>query len=174
MQTCPSCNQSVPAGVRWCPLCYANVIDPRIGRLASPGKRLGAYVFDTLIPLFVLWTALCGGAMGGAITGSQAEDTTRAGVMVFVMWAILLGYAIWALRLFVNGTTPGKYLLGMYVVKESGARAGFWTMLFREWIGKAISGLVFGIGYLWIFLDKERQAWHDKIASTYVAEKTTS
>jgi len=44
-------------------------------------------------------------------------------------------------------------------------------MLLREWIGRWLSGLLFGLGYLWILLDKDRQAWHDKLASTYVVER---
>jgi uncharacterized RDD family membrane protein YckC len=68
---------------------------------------------------------------------------------------------IWAIRLFWQGTTPGKNLLNMQVVKEDGQRAGFGTMLFTEWIGKWVSGFVFGLGYLWILSDKDRQAWHD-------------
>ncbi|GIV15738.1 MAG: hypothetical protein KatS3mg022_1173 [Armatimonadota bacterium] len=111
-------------------------------------------------------------------SSSQKEDLTGAvtGAVVYGMLLILLGlgYAIWALLLFVQGTTPGKYLLGMYVVKEDGSRAGFWTMLFREWIGKFVSGLFLGIGYLWVFLNKDRQGWHDMVASTYVVEKVTS
>jgi uncharacterized RDD family membrane protein YckC len=78
---------------------------------------------------------------------------------------------VWAIILFFRGTTPGKRALGMYVVKEDGQRAGFGTMLLREWVGRAISGLVFGLGYLWILFDKDRQAGHDKLASTYVVEQ---
>jgi uncharacterized RDD family membrane protein YckC len=44
-------------------------------------------------------------------------------------------------------------------------------MLLRERIGRWLSGLVFGLGYLWILLDKDRQAWYDKLASTYVVER---
>lgn len=178
MQTCPVCNAPVPPGTRWCPICHVNVLNPQAGKLASPGKRFGAYVFDTLIPFFVVWTALCGGGGLAMFSSSQKEDLTGAvtGAVVYGMLLILLGlgYAIWALLLFVQGTTPGKYLLGMYVVKEDGSRAGFWTMLFREWIGKFVSGLFLGIGYLWVFLNKDRQGWHDMVASTYVVEKVTS
>jgi uncharacterized RDD family membrane protein YckC len=85
---------------------------------------------------------------------------------VFVL--LFLAYIVWALVLFGKGTTPGKNALGMYVIDERGGRAGFGRMLAREWIGKFISGLVFGLGYLWILFDKDRQAWHDKLMSTYV------
>jgi uncharacterized RDD family membrane protein YckC len=52
--------------------------------------------------------------------------------------------------------------------KENGQPAGFGTMLFREWIGKFISGLLFALGYIRILIDKDRQGWNDKLASTYV------
>ncbi len=79
-----------------------------------------------------------------------------------------MAYAIFALILFARGTTPGKMLLGMRVARESGERAGFFTMLIRELIGKTISFIVFGLGFLWILLDKDKQGWHDKLMNTYV------
>jgi uncharacterized RDD family membrane protein YckC len=81
---------------------------------------------------------------------------------------LFVAYMIWAIRLFSQGTTPGKKMLGMRVVKESGEGAGFIVMLVREVIGKAISGAIFALGYFWILLDKDRQGWHDKLVSTYV------
>jgi uncharacterized RDD family membrane protein YckC len=82
----------------------------------------------------------------------------------------MIAYVIWAFKLFAQGATPGKRLLGMRVVKEGGQTAGFWTMLGREWIGKWISAMVFSLGFLWILFDRDRQGWHDKLVSTYVVE----
>ena len=59
----------------------------------------------------------------------------------------------------------------MHVAKENGERAGFFTMFFREVIGKTVSLIAFGLGFLWIILDKENQGWHDKIMSTYVVQR---
>ena len=44
MANCSSCNAEVAVGFRWCGICHTNVLDPNLGRLASPGKRLGAFV----------------------------------------------------------------------------------------------------------------------------------
>ena len=85
-------------------------------------------------------------------------------------FGILAAYAVLALVLFARGTTPGKHLLRMRVIKENGANAGFLTMLGREWIGKWISGMVFSLGYIWILIDREHQGWHDKLLATYVVE----
>jgi uncharacterized RDD family membrane protein YckC len=150
MSACPSCNTELPAGTRWCPICHTNAINPLYGRIASPSRRLGAYVLEFLVyGIVVLIVNFIG----------------DAGVI------LLIAYAIFALVLFARGTTPGKMLLGLHVAKENGERAGFFTMLVREVIGKTVSLFVFGLGFLWIILDKENQGWHDKLMSTYVVQE---
>lgn len=168
MPTCPSCHNEAPAGTRWCPFCHSNLIDPKVGHLASPGKRFGAYVLDIVIPVLAVMFIFGIGGLGYAAGGERAGGT----LATLLALALLVAYIVWAVRLFAHGTTPGKKMLGMYVVKETGQPAGFGTMLFREWIGKVwISGLILGLGYLWILIDKDRQGWHDKLASTYVVEQ---
>jgi uncharacterized RDD family membrane protein YckC len=81
---------------------------------------------------------------------------------------IVLSYIVLFLILFARGTTPGKSLLGLRVIKTDGSYTGFWTMFLREFIGKFISGFFFCLGYFWAIWDKDRQAWHDKIAGTVV------
>lgn len=167
MSACPTCDSEVAAGSRWCTICHSNVVDPSVGQLASPGKRFGAYILDLAIPILAFFLIL---ASAGAAGSSASDPDQGLGFAVVIIFVLGFGYIIWALRLFTKGTTPGKSILGMYVVRESGERATFGTMLFREWIGKWISGFVFGLGFLWILFDKDRQGWHDKLASTYVVD----
>lgn len=154
MAMCPSCNNEVPAGFRWCSVCHSSVAGSDT-KLASPGRRLGAFMLDVAIPMFAILFML-------GLAGVSKS--------FFLGFLLFVGYIIWAVRLFSRGTTPGKSLLGMRVVKEAGPAAGFGTMLLRETIGKWISGLIFSLGYLWILFDKDRQGWHDKLASTYVVQ----
>jgi len=77
---------------------------------------------------------------------------------------------VWSMMLFSNGMTPGKWLLGLYVVDEAGDSASFGRMLVREFIGKPLSTIVFGLGFAWILIDKNYQGWHDKLVDTYVVE----
>lgn len=165
MSACSSCNAEVPAGARWCGICHVNLLNPGIGRLASPGKRLGAYFLDLLIPAIAFVVML--GAFGTGVA-TETEGGSAAGVLF--AFVLFVAYVVWALKLFAHGTTPGKMMLGMRVVKENGDAAGFGTMLLREWIGKLISGMLLSIGYLWILFDRDRQGWHDKLASTFVVE----
>lgn len=150
MASCRSCNADYLAGTRWCSICRANVLNPELGRLASPVKRLGAYVIDVLIFWVFVWNY-----------DKWAFNNAPSFVLIVV-------YVFFSLILFAKGFTIGKKLLGMRVVKEDGGQASFFVMLIREWIGKIISGLVLTLGLLWILYDKENQGWHDKLLRTCV------
>jgi uncharacterized RDD family membrane protein YckC len=67
-----------------------------------------------------------------------------------------------------SGQTIGKKVLGIRVYDfRQGGSIGYGRGLLRQ-IGKYISGFVFGLGYLWMLWDKEKQTWHDKIAGSVV------
>lgn len=134
-----------------------------MGALASPGKRLAAYIVDSILPCIATLIVF-----SVAAAGAMTDSNVAAGMGVVVSFLLAICYGVVALILFARGTTPGKYVLGMYVMKEDGRRADFLTMLVREWIGKFISGMFLSLGFLWILFDKERQGWHDKLVSTYV------
>ena len=161
MANCPSCTAEIPAGVRWCSFCGIHTRRPEIGRLASPATRLGAFVLDGLV-----FGMLVFGMLGA---GAAADTDAGSGIAAFLLSVLFIAYVVWALILFAKrGTTPGKNLLGVRVITADDRVAGFFTMLVREWVGRWISGFVFGLGYLWILFDKENQGWHDKFMSTYV------
>lgn len=164
MSQCPKCHQEAAPGQRWCGVCHASLIGHR-AQLASPGRRLGAYFLDVLTPMLAV-LAMMSIAGAGLATGSEGGG----GMGLLFALALFVAYVVWAIRLFAQGTTPGKKMLGMRVVKEDGQPAGFGTMLAREWIGKWISAVVLSMGFIWILLDKDRQGWHDKLVSTYVVE----
>ena len=52
------------------------------------------------------------------------------------------------------------------ITLQNGTPARFMTMLLREWVGKRLSGMVVGVGFLWIVFDKHKQGWHDTLMST--------
>jgi uncharacterized RDD family membrane protein YckC len=68
------------------------------------------------------------------------------------------------------GQTLGKMIVGIKVVRAEGAPAGWGAIILRETIGKIVSALVIGLGFIWVGFDKHKQGWHDKIASTYVVK----
>ncbi len=67
--------------------------------------------------------------------------------------------------------TPGMWLVGVRVVRaEDGGRLGFRRSFLRccGYLLDLASGF---LGFGWAALDPHRQAWHDKIASSYVIRR---
>jgi hypothetical protein len=66
-----------------------------------------------------------------------------------------------------RGATPGYYALGIRIISINGTHVNVKQILIRI-ISSFFSAIPFGLGYIWITIDADRQAWHDKIAGTYV------
>jgi len=67
-----------------------------------------------------------------------------------------------------SGQTLGKKLFGIRVIDlRIGGPIGPGRAFIR-WLGRFVSGIVFGLGYLWMLWDKEKQTWHDKMAGAIV------
>ena len=104
---------------------------------------------------------------------------------VIALASLGVGWLIWFLLVAPRGQSPGKQLLGMYVMRADGSRAGGGYTWVRELVVKgllfssafAILGAITGgwgqvlwvIPALWCVWDNERQCLWDKVASTYVA-----
>jgi uncharacterized RDD family membrane protein YckC len=110
--------------------------------------RLAAFVLDVILVLIA----------------QQLLDLTRRDSALFLL---LLGYHIgfWTWK----GTTVGGIICQLRIVRVDGAPLRFVDALVRG-LSSIFSLAVLGIGCLWILKDPERQAWHDKIAGTYVVK----
>ena len=72
----------------------------------------------------------------------------------------------WAWR----GRTPGKSLLGLTVVKrgEIGGRGIGWKAALIRAVVLVLAGLPLGLGWVWAFFEKEKRAFQDLAAGTWV------
>ena len=147
----------------------------KVMKIASPGKRLGAWLIDELI----FWVAIVICSLFIAVPhemiGGGYHDDIFEGLAGLAMITLFLvgglAYIIVQLYFYSKSQTIGKAILGLRVVnKKDGSHLTFWWMLFREIIVKKASGVVFGLGYIWILIDKKHQGWHDKILDTYVID----
>jgi uncharacterized RDD family membrane protein YckC len=75
------------------------------------------------------------------------------------------GAILWKLR----GATVGDIIFGLKVVRVDGAPIEWVTAIVRA-LGCFFSVIVAGLGFIWIAFDQDKQAWHDKIAGTYVVK----
>lgn len=82
------------------------------------------------------------------------------GILVIVLW-------------YFFSATPGKMLMGMKIVDaDTGLPPNNGQNIIR-YIGYFPSTLFFALGLFWVFFDKRRQGWHDKMAGTVVVYKKT-
>ena len=88
--------------------------------------------------------------------------------LAFPYVGILGGWVYHTPFIGLRGQTPGKMALGIKVINEQGEVPGLGYAALREIPGKIISGIVILLGFIWAAFDSRKQAWHDKIARTYV------
>jgi uncharacterized RDD family membrane protein YckC/cytoskeletal protein CcmA (bactofilin family) len=82
--------------------------------------------------------------------------------------SVLLVLAVYgAIMWKFKGTTIGGIVCDLKVVRVGGAPLDWGTAIIRA-LGCFLSLVVAGLGFIWIAIDREHQAWHDKIAGTVV------
>ncbi|MBI3887507.1 RDD family protein [Candidatus Microgenomates bacterium] len=141
---------------------------------ASFGRRLGAVLLDGLI-LGVVGVIVSLPFTIVATVMNTAGDPSTVGVfgsMIGMIGSILnivisFGYAIYFIG--KDGQTLGKKALGIKVIRLNGEpKVGYTNAFLRESVGKFISSLILGIGYLMMLGDQNKQTLHDKISGTVV------
>lgn len=138
---------------------------------ASFFQRFAAWLIDRVI-LFIFY--LLASFAVGVASGVYTERGIRVpsllislGVsvimLVFVLGDFLYFGYFWSRR----ERSIGMGVMNIRVVKTDGQPLSFLIAGLRGSIGYYISGLCFGLGYLWFFVDKQ-ETWHDKIFNTVV------
>jgi uncharacterized RDD family membrane protein YckC len=140
--------------------------------LAGVLKRLGAALLDGIVPGLITLPMLLGSYLIflGLIGGSAGETMLTLGIFIALVAMLgLQSYSALIFALWAYGLTPGKWMLGVRVVKQdTGVPAGFWRMALRQIIGQWVAAAICCLGYIWVLFDAKKQGWHDKIARTLV------
>ena len=147
--------------------------------LTSIGKRFVALLLDSIILAVIggVFGAIYGGLFGPDLAGYDIYDQAYIEAFAeFQLSAMMLGLLINAVYHIYfmtrnNGQTPGKKVLGIRAVKKDGTPFTFIDALLRNVIGYALSSILI-LGYIWAFIDSEKQGWHDKITGTVVVDES--
>jgi uncharacterized RDD family membrane protein YckC len=97
------------------------------------------------------------------VTG--ALDFGGDGLRGLILLLLVYFIAFWTWK----GTTVGGIIVQLRVVRIDGTALRFSDALVRG-LASLFSFACLGLGCLWILKDPDRQAWHDKIAGTYVVK----
>lgn len=134
---------------------------------AGLARRIAAAVLDYLIISFgvMILHWIIFGNFGIAVVADEEgwQVATEHGwfsnivffVVTVILWVRLLG-------------TPGKLLLGCHVVNAKTLHAITYKQAVIRYLSYIVSLLPFGLGFVWIALDRRHQGFHDKIAKTVV------
>ena len=120
---------------------------------AGVAPRISAYIIDKI----------CAGVLIGVAAGLMGI-LSLCGLDFLFKDGILFKYTISAIVLYIiekvyfiaftasMGQTPGKMLFRIKVVNEDGSKASVWNIIYREVIGRFLSGLpiIAYVGYLMI------------------------
>ena len=126
----------------------AGVTDLTLLPRATLADRAAAGGLDIVLVLIVL----------ALLNLRDAEDVAP---VFFFLYFVLM----WAWK----GTTVGGIICNLRIVRTDGAAMRPGDALVRAFASLFSLGAL-GLGFLWILRDPERQAWHDRIAGTYVVK----
>jgi uncharacterized RDD family membrane protein YckC len=124
-----------------------------------------AFLIDTLVVwivltplfLFVYGSQYFDMQMRGEApgTGLDALANLALGVLTIVLWRF------W-------GATPGKMAVAAKIVDARTGGPASTVRLVVRFFAYLASIIPFFLGFVWIAIDRRKQAWHDKIAGTLV------
>lgn len=135
---------------------------------ASFWRRLGALVIDTVILEVVAFVLSL--FFGSSTKGSGSVGFNLSGTPAIILQIVFLAYSVLFTSKF--GKTLGKMALKIKVVDPTtNLPPKFGKAIMREVIGKFVSSIAIGFGYLWVLWDAKKQGWHDKIAKTIVIKE---
>jgi uncharacterized RDD family membrane protein YckC len=137
------------------------------GRTAGFVTRLLAYVTDVVVLAGIV-------ALGGWIAVLVDLVFAKMGLNLNIDIATIYVFLIpWIFGLYfvvlwsLTGRTVGKWFMGLKVIRADGNPPTIGRSVIR-FIGYGVSAIVFWLGYLWVLIDSDRQAWHDHMAKTWV------
>ncbi|HWC67210.1 MAG TPA: RDD family protein [Acidimicrobiales bacterium] len=142
-------------------------------------SRVAARLIDGLIGLLFSLPGLAFIIAAATQTEDDVNGDTEftdAGVALLVIGLVLLliGSVIFLIlwmRKLGRGQSWGQKAVGISLVaKDTGRPIGGGRAFLRYIVASLISGALFGLGYLWMLWDRDKQCWHDKIMSTVVVE----
>lgn len=113
--------------------------------------------------------------------GGAVIDAIIIGIAQFILAMIIdmntaqgLGFLISAVYFTYfhgsTGQTLGNKALNIRVIDADAGDAIGYGRAFLRWVVSFFSGMVIGLGYLWMLWDSNNQTWHDKAAKSVVVK----
>lgn len=126
-------------------------------------KRLAALFYDTLLLLAVWFIAV---AILLPLTGGEAFAPNNPLLTTYLLFISFFFYGWFWMH--------GGQTLGMraWRLQLRNLRPGpvSWLQVLLRFMVALPSGLLFGLGYLWILIDRKHLSWHDRYSETSIVQ----
>jgi len=133
--------------------------------LATLPKRFFAFFIDelllSLLFLVILWEQ---------ISSASESETIVALINSYTLEYLLIKIIYHTLFIYLYGATIGKIFMKIEVVDAFTMQRPAFSSALNRGVFRIISEMVFYIGFIWAFYDRNRQGWHDKTARTLVVD----
>lgn len=123
------------------------------------GRRLAAILYDSLLLLAVLFIA---SALWLIPSGGEATEGQDPLLTLFLL---LVAFAFFAWFWSHGGQTLGMRAWRVRLQNRRKGPLTLWQIMLRFLVAIA-SWLVFGLGFLWSLIDREKLTWHDRYSMT--------
>ncbi len=123
-------------------------------------RRLAAQGYDALVLTAVLLAATVPFVLVAG--GSPASPTGRGLLRLYLLAIAFLFFGGFWVH---GGQTLGMRAWRLRVVDYAGNPVS-WKQALLRFVGALISWAVLGGGYLWVLVDHDRCAWHDRLSGT--------
>jgi uncharacterized RDD family membrane protein YckC len=183
---CRKCGAPQLDGARYCSSCGVNLLEANTAPTgAAPAVYLDyAGFWRRFAAIIIDWIILNVLSLGiNAVTGlgnSAADSATDIEIYTYFFstnFLMYFGISIFATILYYGlfessplQATPGKMALSIKVTDMNGNRVSIGRAIGR-YLGKILSSLILGIGYLMIAFTEKKQGLHDIMAETLVIKK---
>lgn len=126
-------------------------------------RRLAALFYDSLL-LLALWFVAT--AVLLPLTGGEAVRANNPLMSTYLLFISFFFYGWFWMH---GGQTLGMRAWRLQLRSLRPGRLGWWQMLARFLLALP-SGALFGLGYLWILIDRRHLSWHDRFSETTVVQ----
>lgn len=152
-------------------------IDVDLTRAPSLWRRLAAILYDSLLVTGLLFLAMALAVVGlGSVQGwdqfNPAELRHNPFYIAYLLSVPLVFFVGFWRR---GGQTLGMRSWHIRVVTSDGSPV-FLTVALLRFLTALLSWAALGLGFLWVLVDREQLAWHDRLSGTrlVMVRKTSS
>lgn len=137
---------------------------------ASFMRRIGAMFYDFMLALsFVIVIGFFFTAVAMSLFSMENIPAGSPIAKAIFMLLVLFAFGFYGWFWTHGGQTLGMRAWKLKLVQQDSQNIS-WLQAFFRFCYSIISWLPFGLGYLWMLIDKRNLAWHDRVSKTYIID----